>query len=62
MTDFHATHMGRRFYESTLPELVAQLRRLNENLERFIDRTEYRPQPHDTHAREDEAEESPPHA
>ena len=33
---FHATRMGQRFYEHTVPELVRQLQRLNENLERLI--------------------------
>jgi hypothetical protein len=36
MSDFHRTVMGHRFYEGTMPELVAQLRRLNDNLERLI--------------------------
>lgn len=33
---FHSTRMGQRFFEHTMPELVAQLARLNENLERVI--------------------------
>ena len=42
MTDipFHVTRMGQRYYEHTLPELVRQLERLNENLERFLDTKE----------------------
>jgi hypothetical protein len=28
--------MGHRYYESTLPELVRQLKRLNDNLERLL--------------------------
>jgi hypothetical protein len=32
---FHDTRMGRVFYEVTLPALVRQLERLNENLERM---------------------------
>jgi hypothetical protein len=32
---FHLTHMGKRFYEATMPALVAQLERLNQNLERL---------------------------
>ena len=42
MTDipFHATRMGQRFYEHTAPELVRQLSRLNENLERLIEAAE----------------------
>ena len=31
---FHATRMGRVFFEHTMPELVRQLAKLNENLER----------------------------
>ncbi|QRK08530.1 hypothetical protein F0U61_40860 [Archangium violaceum] len=33
---FHATRMGYRYYESTLPALVRQLTRLNDNLERLL--------------------------
>jgi len=36
MTEFHETRMGMRFYESTVPALVRELQRLNENLERLI--------------------------
>ena len=32
---FHMTRMGMRFYESTVPALVRELQRLNENLERL---------------------------
>ena len=38
---FHATRMGQRFYEHTMPELVRQLTRLNESLEQLIDRREH---------------------
>lgn len=38
MTEFFRTHMGHRFYEQTMPELVRQLARLNDNLERLIER------------------------
>jgi hypothetical protein len=31
--DFYRTGMGHKFYEGTMPELVRQLRRLNDNLE-----------------------------
>ena len=31
--EFFQTRMGRQFYEGTLPELVKQLVRINENLE-----------------------------
>lgn len=34
-TPFYLTGIGRRFYESTMPELVAQLKRLNDNIERI---------------------------
>ena len=34
-TPFFKTRMGQRFYERTMPELVKQLERLNENLERL---------------------------
>lgn len=33
---FHRTYMGQRFYEATMPGLVRQLARLNDNLERLI--------------------------
>ena len=33
---FHLTRAGSRFYESTVPALVQELERLNENLERLI--------------------------
>lgn len=34
MAEFFLTAMGRRFYEVTMPELVKQLARLNENMEK----------------------------
>jgi len=34
MAEFHETKMGRDFYDRTVPELVRQLTRLNQNLER----------------------------
>ena len=40
---FHQTRMGQRFYEHTMPELVRQLTRLNDLLEKATardDRTE----------------------
>ena len=37
MSDFFRTQMGHTFYESTLPNLVTELRRLNDLLERAID-------------------------
>lgn len=39
---FHATRMGRQFYEHTLPELVRQLQRLNEVLGRLAEALEMR--------------------
>ena len=33
---FFHTRMGQRFYEHTMPELVRQLERLNELLERLL--------------------------
>ena len=37
---FYKTKMGYRFYESTMPALVKQLERLNELLERLVERTD----------------------
>ncbi|NVJ09921.1 hypothetical protein HUW63_32440 [Myxococcus sp. AM001] len=34
---FFQTYMGQRFYETTMPQLVRQLTRLNDNLERLVD-------------------------
>ncbi len=33
---FHSTRMGQRYYEHTLPELVRQLTRLNDLLEKAL--------------------------
>ena len=33
---FFQTRMGQRFYEHTAPELVRQITKLNELLERFV--------------------------
>ena len=33
---FYMTKMGRTFFEHTVPELVRQVERLNENLERLV--------------------------
>lgn len=33
---FHQTQMGHRFYEATMPTLVQEISRLNQNLERLI--------------------------
>ncbi len=34
-TPFYKTRMGQQFYDRTVPDLVQQLQRLNENLERL---------------------------
>lgn len=39
-TLFHQTRMGLAFYESTMPALVRELTRLNQNLERLSDAIE----------------------
>ena len=36
MSEFFRTQMGHRFYESTMPSLVRELARLNDNLERLV--------------------------
>lgn len=36
MDDFARTNMGHRFINGTLPELVRQLIRLNDNLEKYL--------------------------
>ncbi|WP_426747388.1 hypothetical protein VZQ01_07930 [Myxococcus faecalis] len=33
---FFQTYMGQRFYESTMPGLVRELKRLNDNMERLV--------------------------
>ena len=35
---FFQTRMGKQFYEATMPNLVKQLARLNELLERLVER------------------------
>jgi len=35
---FYRTRAGRTFFEHTLPELIRQLERLNENLEKLVER------------------------
>ena len=37
MTELHETRMGQTLITHTLPELVRQLERLNQNLERMTD-------------------------
>lgn len=41
--DFFRTRMGHTFYESTMPSLVRELARLNDNLERLVALAEKRP-------------------
>ncbi len=50
MSEFHKTRMGNRFYEHTMPELVRQLERLNDLLERLVTRAV------DTHRRSTDAD------
>jgi hypothetical protein len=40
---FYRTQMGHRFYEATMPTLVRELARLNENLERLLVAVEPKP-------------------
>ncbi len=50
MIDFARTHMGKRFFESTLPDLVLQVRRVANALEAIADTlragTERKDEPH----------------
>ncbi|MGO8992054.1 MAG: hypothetical protein ACLQVI_01910 [Polyangiaceae bacterium] len=50
MIDFARTHMGKRFFESTLPDLVLQVRRVANALEAIADilraGTERKDEPH----------------
>ena len=39
-TPFFKTRMGHQFYERTMPALVKQLERLNDNLDRLVERQE----------------------
>ena len=39
-TSFHLTRMGQRYYEATMPALVRELTRLNDNIERLLAITE----------------------
>jgi hypothetical protein len=45
---FFATRMGARFYEATMPELVKQLARLNDNLEALLQRLPPPPPPEES--------------
>ena len=42
---FFRTQMGQRFYEATMPTLVRELAKLNENLERLLVVLERKPEP-----------------
>ena len=55
---FHATRTGARFYESTLPELVRQVTRLADALERIADSQVRagKPQPSDRKDSDDDSE------
>jgi hypothetical protein len=43
MDEFMRTRMGQKYFEQTLPELVEELRKLNENLEKLIGAIERKP-------------------
>ena len=58
MTEFYETRMGRTYFEHTVPELVRQLERLNENMERI---TTIKGDP-DDHDDDEEAEPQDPRA
>lgn len=45
MSDFYRTPMGHRFFEGTMPALVVELKRLNDNLEQLIARLPPPPNP-----------------
>ncbi len=36
MAEFHETRMGQKYYESTIPKLVEELKRLNQLLEALV--------------------------
>ena len=42
-TPFFKTRMGHQFYDQTMPALVRQLERLNEQLERLLDKCQETP-------------------
>jgi hypothetical protein len=44
-SDFFRTRMGQTFYEATMPSLVRELARLNQNLERLVAIAEKRAKP-----------------
>lgn len=53
--DFFRTRMGHTYYEHTLPELVRQLTRLNDLLERLIERVPPAEDEHDRRTTKGEA-------
>lgn len=42
-SEFHLTRMGHRFFETTLPNLVNELTKLNAHLGRIVALLEHRP-------------------
>ena len=58
MTEFYLTRMGHRFYEHTMPALVAELAKLNANLERLATAVE-RPTEHPPDSGRDPDESEP---
>lgn len=59
MGEFYRTGMGHKFYEGTMPALVTELRKLNDNLEKmmqapgllgFVQKVASITEPHDTSA------------
>lgn len=40
MTEWPFTHLGRSFFENTLPSLVREMKRLADELKRYNDRKE----------------------
>ena len=54
---FYLTRAGARFYEHTLPELVRQLKRLNDTLERLAKAAETQGESHDEEEQHDDGEE-----
>ena len=55
-TEFYRTGMGHRFFNATMPELVKQLTRLNDQLERALTVLEQHPTSPDQGIPNDEEE------
>ncbi len=55
--DFFRTRMGHTFYESTMPSLVRELARLNDNLEKLVALAERDRKPAEPEPREAPTEE-----